>query len=373
MRRRFFLGSFVNANRGSHFFVPVGGLIVLHKNNYQSMENRLTYLDCIKGLGIILVILYHCGYVPWDSMYIRGIYAICVPLFFMVNGYVMLRKEHSLKTLLSKNVKIIFIALFWACVSTAIYMWKIGEWNMDTPLDSIKIFVKKSWYMSTPYSNHLWFLETLFVLNLLNPIWYYFIHYKKNGIYYLLLLFGLCTPLFIGEIMNRLFINPFRGWYWFSILYYVLGYALLDGHLNTDKIKTNWIIVISLLLTLCQFGYNWCINVGPLASHQWINDIVWDGYSAPFVILLTASVCWLFKRIKWKENGFLQSIGLYSLPIYLMQTPVQRLWQMALPLDIWKQNYHICGIILPILTLITCYFLARLLLTNKYTTWLVKI
>lgn len=337
------------------------------------MQNRLTYLDCIKGLGIILVILYHCGYVPMDSMYIRGIYAICVPLFFTVNGYVMLRKEHSIHSMLYKNLKMVFIILFWACISTAIYMWEQEEWYMDNPLVSFKIFVKNSWFITVPYSNYLWFLHTLFVLNLFNPILYYFIHYKPNGIYYLLILFGLFTPKFISIITGK-FINPFEyGWYWYSVLYYILGYAFLDGHIKTNSIKTHWIALGVVLLTLCQLGYNWFLKAGPLAPRQWINDIVWDGYNAPFIILLTVSICLLFQRIRWKESGFIQSVGYYSLPIYLMQTPIQRLWQMTLPLDVWKQNCHFYGVILPILTLGTCYCLARLLLSNKYTAYIVKL
>lgn len=337
------------------------------------MQNRLTYLDSIKGLGIILVILYHCRYVPMDSMYIHGLYAICVPLFFMVNGFVMLRKEHSIRSLLSKNLKMIFIILFWACISTAVCMSQKGEWYIEYPLKSIEIFAKNSWFLSVPYCNHLWFLNTLFVLNIFNPILYYFIHYKQKGIYYLLLLFGLCTPKFISIITGK-FINPFQyGWYWYSVLYYILGYALLDGRIRTSSVRTHWIVLVGILLTLCQFGYNWCLKVGPLASREWINDIVWDGYNAPFIILLTATVCILFQRINWKESGILQSIGYYSLPIYLMQTPVQRLWQMALPLDIWKQNCHFYGIILPILTLGTSYCIARLLLSNKYTAYIAKI
>ena len=52
----------------------------------EKMSQRSIYIDYIKALGLILVILYHCQYVPFDSMFIHGIYAICVPLFFMVNG-----------------------------------------------------------------------------------------------------------------------------------------------------------------------------------------------------------------------------------------------------------------------------------------------
>ena len=87
---------------------------------------RELYLDYIKALGICLVILYHCWYIPFDSTFVLGIYAICVPLFFTVNGYLMLRKEYSLRTLLLKNLKLIGIMYFWAFISTAEYIFVEG-------------------------------------------------------------------------------------------------------------------------------------------------------------------------------------------------------------------------------------------------------
>lgn len=83
---------------------------------------RELYLDYIKALGICLVILYHCWYIPFDSTLILGFYAICVPLFFVVNGYLMLRKEYDIRTLLMKNLKLLVVLFFWAFVSTAEYM-----------------------------------------------------------------------------------------------------------------------------------------------------------------------------------------------------------------------------------------------------------
>jgi hypothetical protein len=56
-----------------------------------------------------------------------------------------------------------------------------------------------------------------------------------------------------------------------------------------------------------------------------------------------------------------------------MQTPIQRLWQMALPLDQLKEAYHVCGVILPILTLVTSFIIAKLMAKNKYTAYLITI
>ena len=98
------------------------------------MKQRSIYIDYIKALGILLVILYHCQYVPFNSMLIQGVYAICVPLFLMVNGYLMLSKERSIRDLLKKNVKILIVMFGWAFVSTAVIMTLSGELAANTLL-----------------------------------------------------------------------------------------------------------------------------------------------------------------------------------------------------------------------------------------------
>lgn len=92
---------------------------------------RSLYIDYIKALGIVLVILYHCQYVPFGSLLVQGVYAICVPLFFMVNGYLMLRKKRSIGDLLKKNGKLLVVLFYWAFVSTAISMLCWDEWSAN--------------------------------------------------------------------------------------------------------------------------------------------------------------------------------------------------------------------------------------------------
>ena len=340
------------------------------------MSQRSLYIDYIKALGIILVILYHCQYVPFDSMLVHGIYAMCVPLFFMVNGYLMLRKERSILALLKKNLKILIVMFAWALVSTAVYMWTNGEWSANNLIGGGKSLILNSLLISKPYCNHLWFLKSIFILNLFNPIIYSFIHGNDKRLKYLLLLLVLFTVQFIDIVVCR-FTNPMLGWMTgFSVLYYVLGYALLDGHLATN-IRTSWVVVLVIVAALLQWGYNWLFISGPLsalnAQKMWINDIVWDGYNAPFIVLLTAAVCLLFQRIPWKGCSWLQFIGTNSLAIYVMQTPVQRIWQAVLPLKEWTAHYSICGVILPALTLGTCMLITYIMLKNKYTKYFITI
>lgn len=217
-------------------------------------SDRLLFIDNIKALGICLVILYHCKYVPFESVVVKGVYAMCVPLFFVVNGYLMLRKEYSISTLLKKNMKLLFVMFFWAFVSTAITMWTTGEFDANSLVGGGKILIHNSLLIVKPYCNHLWFLKAVFVLNLLNPIIYRFVHQNRSGLYYILILMALWTIAFSDIITCRL-ANPFVHWVTaFSVLYYILGYAVLNNQLPMiDKYlegKKGKLILVAMMCIL---------------------------------------------------------------------------------------------------------------------------
>ena len=339
------------------------------------MDKRLDFLDSLKALGICLVILYHCGYSPWNSLFIRGIYAICVPLFFVVNGFLMLRKEYSIRKLLLKNLKLLFVLFFWAFVSTAITMYTLNEWGNG--FDSIKTFFVKSIYIAVPYSNHLWFLKAIFVLNILNPILYSFIHGRKKRVNYLVLILFLCTAQFFNRVVKQ-FINPMMGWpYAVSVLYYVLGYAIYSDSFRLNRIKTKYIVISILGLSIFQWIYNWILLEGPLSSMNsekgYVMDPVWDGYKAPFIVFLTVAVFLFYKKKRNWNNAAWQYIGKNSLPIYLMQSPMIKICRST---TIYKELvtvYYPLRVILPIVTLLICVLLTWVFNKNKCTKWLISI
>ncbi len=286
----------------------------------------------------------------------------------------MLRKEHSIGDMLKKNIKLLLVLFLWAFIVTALEMTLRGEWAYrwgDTLFGN-------AMRISMNYCGHLWFLRTLFFLNILNPILYYFIHYNKKGMYYLIVILFLCTTRFFDIIIGK-FYNPLYGWDWYPVLYYVLGYALLDGHLHTEKLKAWHVGLTIVVLLLAQWGYNWVFLEGPLAelniSHKWIptNEIVWYGYWSPIIVLATAGVCLLFQKIEWKENAFWSYVGRNSLPIYLMQSSVISLLNHT---TVYKEIIGFCyplRVILPIATLLVCMALTWLLQTNKYTKYFITI
>ena len=292
----------------------------------------------------------------------------------MVNGYLMLRKQYSIEALLKKNLKILVVLFAWAFISTGVTIWVNGEWGLE---GWGKTLIVNTLFIAKPYCNHLWFLKEIFVLNLLNPILYCFIHANDKRLKYLLVILAFCTVRFLDIIVCR-FANPMLGWQTsFSVLYYVLGFALLDGRLFADSLRLWHLGAIVGVAIVLQWLYNWFLLQGPLsglnAEKQWVNDIVWDGYNAPCIVLLTSAICLLFQRIPWRKCRWALFIGQYSLAIYVMQTPIQRIIQSILPLSTWSAQWHICGALLSILTLITCALVTRLMQTNRITNYLITI
>lgn len=78
-------------------------------------DGRLLYLDYIKALAIFLVIVYHSNFVT--NPLGLTLLSMCVTLFFAVNGYVMLSKRRTLSYYINKNVKLLFLILFWGFLS----------------------------------------------------------------------------------------------------------------------------------------------------------------------------------------------------------------------------------------------------------------
>ena len=54
------------------------------------VSERYTWIDCIKGIGIFLVVL---GHIYKDNYIGQWIYSFHMPLFFMLSGYLMYAKS----------------------------------------------------------------------------------------------------------------------------------------------------------------------------------------------------------------------------------------------------------------------------------------
>ncbi len=141
-----------------------------------SVENtqRYVYIDFLKVIAIFLVITLHTGL--WYPNFLANrsssniiqfffrIIAEGVPVFVMINGFLLLPKGFEMEKHLKKMKKIFILIIFWASVMTLLKSFIAGiPVNIDLLIKNV---------LTTPNRNTggLWFLQSLLALYFVFPI-----------------------------------------------------------------------------------------------------------------------------------------------------------------------------------------------------------
>lgn len=237
------------------------------------------------------------------------------PVFFMISGSLLLEKKISYTKLYKKYIfRMILVFIEWSFFYTIVFMPKYGL------KQCIMTFIK-GWY-------HLWYLYGIVGLYIITPFLKKIIENKKLTIYYCIIVFvfSFCMPNLVSvlkiynhemfEIINTIDyikLNPIIG---FS-LYYILGWILLNNHLNPMLEKTICIlgivsIPLGFFLTIMISNYTGVENEVFL-EYLTVN-IFFESISV-FLLLLH----WL-KKIKFSMITKKNMINLckYSFGVYLV-------------------------------------------------------
>ncbi len=127
------------------------------------MQKRVQYIDIAKGIGILLVVLAHNDMKVYHPMLYRFIYAFHMPLFFFLSG-IFFNPERSFKETFKRR----FNGLIKPLVFTILLIYGISVFFGKMSFATAGGRLLKSLYMTGPYLNwvQLWFLPTLFLLNI---------------------------------------------------------------------------------------------------------------------------------------------------------------------------------------------------------------
>ena len=138
-------------------------------------SNRLQFIDAAKTLAIYIVLFYHVGPGIKDlvlsatdnASYLKylcfGLPAIGVPLFFAVNGYLLLNRPLDFRKHVFKTLRLYFLTLIWSLITVGALI------GIDGDRYSISEFFRAVVYLKMGVNNHLWFLFALVSLYLLLP------------------------------------------------------------------------------------------------------------------------------------------------------------------------------------------------------------
>lgn len=327
-----------------------------------SMTNKRYYwIDTVKALAITLVVLFHSHFCYYTILF--PVLAMCVPLFFTVNGMLVLNKDRNLMYYLRKVCKIVFLMILWSTIQTCVVM----AFNHDSFI--LKDICHSVITQKMNYCNTFWFLAHLTVLYLIYPFVSAFIFKNQfNIIFVLIISFMLSFKAFGYVFPIEPLPNILRCWHGEALFYAVAGLCIFkysDSEM-TAKIKKWQIIMLIIFL--------WA---GPLLSYSNIEfftrhllgDPVFGLYESPFVMLMTVLVVLLIKKVNPKEYNLITILGQNTLGIYCLHPSIIKGLKYYIEID----NVFINNGIVFFLALSISLLLSMLMQKNKYTRFFVNL
>lgn len=302
-------------------------------------RKRVAYLDLIKVIAIYLVCFYHfnnldiniitnASFLTYMAYFFKGIASTCVPLFFVVNGALLLNGNYDTKKHIKKTITIIALTVIWGVITLFILAPIMGDHY------TVKEFISALWHWKQGRINHLWFMTTIACIYLFFPlIKAAYQKDNKSALYYFLVVvfiftFGntlLNNAKDIGQwVLNINIIgsdinffnkfNAFSGFYGYSLVYFILG-GLLFAEIKDQKLKLSKPVIFAVFSagTGALFVYGIIMCWSSKAAY----DTVWNGYDTIMTLAMTIAIFVLVSKCAIKSR-LIELISTNTLGIYFV-------------------------------------------------------
>lgn len=284
--------------------------------NISSDQSRFRWVDLIRALGALLVVLAHVHYAGSGLVGISyyALTRVAVPLFFMVSGCLLLSKNEPLEDFFRKRAIKVFVPfVIWSIIYL---IWK-GE-SLDQPL----LEIIKSYFIKIirgPRENHLWFFYELFSLYLFTPILRVYVEKASNkdllyfcGIWFLLIplanLVQEFTPIQIG--FEYYFLLGYIG-------YFIFGYLASRTQFSRyQKLIALAIFILSLIVTIIGIYLSATYGLKTQYFEDYLSVNVVLMCFALYVVLIQLNVSDYFYRIILPFSR--ASFGIYLVHVIVM-------------------------------------------------------
>ena len=324
-------------------------------------------LDFLKIMACIGVVLLHTtisGFKETESwnyltyLYYLGTYSI--PLFFMVNGYLLLGKNEISYSYILQKIK-------WIFVTVSIWTLIIWIYKRDFSQNPIKKVLGS--LLQRGYFFQFWFFGALILIYLCLPILKKFLKSKNR---YLLALSLLVIIGFVLELTNYLLQKPvqvyviqtFRLWTWF--FYYILGGFIAQFNVCSLKSKfKNWMKIISLLLFLIS-----PIILFFLAKTIYHNLFAEYFYDILFVKIVTLGIFLTVFTLDLNgdKSKWIVSLSNQTMGVFIVHTYVMKMWE-----KLFGFSFVGAYLLFSIFTLCVSFIVIRMLMKVPYLNRIIKL
>ena len=330
-------------------------------------KTRNINLDLIKVLACIGVVLLHTTMIgfketgSWNLLaylYYLGTYSI--PLFFMVNGYLLLGKRNITYSYILQKVR-------WILITVLSWTFIVWLFKRDFAVNPVKKVLGSM--VQKGYFFQFWFFGALILIYLSLPILKKILNSKRR---YLYILSSLVAIGLIFELVNIILqmplqsyvIQTFRLWTWF--FYYILGG--LVAQFDKDIIKkgfNRWMKIVTVLLLLIS-----PVILFFLAKTIYHNLFAEYFYDILFVKIVSLGVFLTILTLSLKESKYkwIVSLSNQTMGVFIVHTYVMKVLEKLLGF-----SYTGAYLLFPIFTLCISIIVVSLLMKIPYFNRIVKL
>ena len=330
-------------------------------------KTRNINLDLIKVLACIGVVLLHTTMIgfkdtgSWNLLaylYYLGTYSI--PLFFMVNGYLLLGKRNITYSYILEKVKWILITV--SSWNTIVWLLK-RDFAVNPVKKIIGSMVQKGYFFQ------FWFFGALILIYLCLPILKNFLNSKRSYLYILSLLISIglifeLTNIIIQTPLQSYVIQTFRLWTWF--FYYILGglIAQFDKEFIKNGFK-RWMKIVAVLLLLIT-----PVILYFLAKTIYHNLFAEYFYDILFVKIVSLGVFLTILTLSLKESKYkwIVSLSNQTMGVFIVHTYVMKMWE-----KLFGFSFVGSYLLFSIFTLCVSFIVIRILMKVPYLNRIVKL
>ena len=285
-------------------------------------NRRIYWFDLLKILACLMIITNHtidyllqyAGYNNFTVLFYAACLSLCkigVPLFIMITGCLLLKKESNYREILGRIKRVLFPLI----VVSLIYYFSDNNLNWNGGLNFIKTFFER------PIRTYLWYLYMLIGLYLITPFLQKMIKSFSQDSYRNLIIICLVIPgiLSILNIYFNLSFSPkfLDVLFPVAIVYYISGLYLSTVKLTVKYRNLAFISLIMMIIFLTLSIY-----IPYLQSDMIVYKML--DYTNLLVALSSFSVYYLFryyferKTISERSEKVIVNISLVTFGIYLI-------------------------------------------------------
>lgn len=289
-------------------------------------KKRIGWIDVAKGIAMILVVL---GHNPMPSLAVKIIYALNVPIFFMMSGYTFKTEKYpTLFSLIKKLlVRIIVPYIIMNLIAFPVYYYARGmAIDKDAIINLLKGMLFGSGTMNALRTNiPLWFLPCMFVVQCM---WYIIDKYAKKLKWLCIALvsaFGYFMPLLILKRLPWGIDVALTG-----VVFFALGSLLRDEKMQNIlfKIPADIGFLVALVLNL-SFNF---LNTGANPNVD-INAMVFGNYFLFYLCTLSGCASVIYLAYLLDNSVVLGYIGRNTLWILGLHSVFIQVFELILKLN----------------------------------------